>query len=200
MKTIITEDAIKIAKDKLNKKIELCVNLSKLDIKKITKKEITKAANDLNLKTDTAILAWKNFVETGHPDLKSKNLDHLVLSKSKKANLILRMNNYRKDRKVLLLTPEQAKKLLKEYIFSKETVISFTKKYNMDLNQFYDIIKELNIKGTVLGSKVLDPKKYLKTNIKKIIKYNKKPYLFANMNIIKKANYDRVLIVLNKYL
>lgn len=184
----------------LNSKKKLCISLSEKDVKHISDKEIKEEGARLGLSASTAKRAWTNFVQTGHPDLRSLKDLRKTKTEKEKEYLKLKAKSYYTGCKRLTLTTKTAKKILRDYIFSDATAVSCIQKNKMDATQFYGLIKELNIHGTVLGSKVLDPKKYLKTNLKKVIKYYKKPHLFEDHDPLKIANYNRILVVLEKYL
>ena len=54
------------------------------------------------------------------------------------------------------------------------------KKHRLSQVQFYEFIHELNVAGSVLGKRVLDPKKYAKVDVKEVIRFAKKPHLFSH--------------------
>ena len=54
----------------LDSKKKLCI-LSEKDVKHISDKEIKEEGARLGLSASTAKRAWTNFVQTGHPDLRS---------------------------------------------------------------------------------------------------------------------------------
>jgi len=181
-------------------KKQLCLNLSNLKIKKITSKEIKNEANNLGMKVSIANRAWTNFVQTGHPDLRClKNLTK-TMSSTKKLYASNMNKKYFANTKRIPLTQKQASEIMRDYLLTNSKAVDIIRKYGIHPNQFYSLIKELNIFGTLLGKRVLDPKKYLKLNLKKVVKYNKKPHLFEDIDELKAANYNRVLVVLDKYL
>jgi len=184
----------------LEKKNLLCYNLSNLTLKKITTENVRTEANKLQLDFSIAKRAWKNFQETGHADLKLLKNGEAAAEPEKKKNMRAHSALYYAETKVLSLDYATASKIVRDYIFTNLKGIEVIRKYGINPHQFYNLIKELNIKGTLLGKKVLDPRQYLKVNLKKVIRFHKKPHLFKTMDLLKQATYKRVLIVLDSYL
>lgn len=173
------------------------VNIVDRKVKKVDDQVIRDEAKSIGLTFNILKRAWLNFAQFGAVDLRTKT------GKSAKNTYAVQSTYNKKyfsglSRK--LLSADQAKVILKEYIFTQIKVVELLNKYELSKDQFYEIVRELNVSGTVLGSSVLNPKKYAKVDIKKVIRYSKKPHLFKGESLLVNKQYQRVLVVLDKYL
>jgi hypothetical protein len=183
----------------LSKKENGCYNLATSGVKKITPKMIATEAVKQGLSFGQMDRAWKNYVQFDRVDLRTKDTSKAMTQEQK--DQMKKYNGlYFEGLKVQQLTDEQASNILKEYIFTGIKAVKILDKYKMDKNQFYNIIKELNVSGKVGEKQVLNPAKYSKTNLKEVIRYSKKPHLFKNKSKLELAKLERVRTVLAKYL
>jgi hypothetical protein len=173
------------------------INLVDLKVKKVTPAMIRTEAKSLGLSFQVLNKAWNNFVEFEVVDLRTKD------GKSAKINSTVQQlynKNYFKGLKRQNLTVQQSCNVLREYIFTGIKAVDLLKKYSLDKDQFYGLVHELNVSGSILGKRVLDPKKYAKTNVKEVIRFVKKPHLFKTTGLLHRAHLQRVVTVLDKYL
>lgn len=193
----------------------LAVNeLASSTSKKITNLMIKNTAKKYGLTKDSLKTAFTNFMNFGKVDLR-------YAGKRRKSKL-----NFVSPTKLPYypwkkITSKEAGNLLHEYIFSwGDTAKEFSRKYQLNLMQLYSWIKELTISGKLLGRKVLDPRKYMKIDVKNVIvleKYSKKAYCktmskldnvhrkgwrkaVAKMSKEEILIHRRVAVVLDKYL
>lgn len=183
----------------LKEKQEGCLNLALADVKKITPKMIRNEAENQGISYHVMKRAWENYMKFGNPELRYKSKGVFTPLKQAQQISVWQLKN-RPNFPVKELTTEEAGKLLKSYIFSGKQAFEVLKKNKISKNQFYDLIKELNVSGTVLGRKVLDPKQYAKVDVKQVIKFHKKPHLFHNMSLLEIGIFQRILAVLQNYL
>jgi predicted Rossmann fold nucleotide-binding protein DprA/Smf involved in DNA uptake len=183
----------------LNEKKEGCLNLAMANVKKVTTEMIRNEAESLEIPYQVMKQAWDNYMEFGNPELRYKGKNIVTLEKQAE-----QISTWQKEKRpyfpVKEFTTEKAGEMLKNYIFSGKNVCDVTNKYEISARQFYELIRELNVSGTVLGRKVLDPKQYAKIDIKEVIKFHKKPHLFNKTSVLEIGRFQRVLFVLKKYL
>jgi len=183
----------------LKEKEEGCLNLAIANVKKVDTTMIRNEAESQGVSYFVMRNAWQNYMEFGQPDLRDKGKN--TITPPEKLQKIL---NWQKENRPYFpardLTSKQAGKILKDYVFTNKSSYEVMTKHKISSDQFYSLIRELNVSGTVLGRKVLDPKQYAKIDIKKVIKFHKKPHLFNNESVLEIGRFQRVLVVLKKYL
>jgi len=184
----------------LSRKEQGCFNLAISGVKKITPNMIATEAIKQELSFNQMNRAWKNYVQFDRVDLRTTKNMTKTLTEEQKVQMRKYNGLYFEGLKVQQITDEQAANILKEYIFTSIKAIRILDKYKMDKNQFYNIIKELNVSGKIGNKQVLNPTKYSKTNLKEVIRYSKKPHLFENKSKLEVAKLERVKTVLEKYL
>ena len=100
----------------------------------------------------------------------------------------------------------EAAKIILEYMQSNCTVTSrdLSVKYSISVVQFYNWIRELNVSGTLLGKRVLNPSKYAKLNVLDAIWIKRNPKTqrksITRLTSLELAALKRVSDVLEKYL
>jgi len=185
----------------MTKKEELCLRISQYDKDRITKKDIIFEAFRIGLKKEPALLAWENFIQTSQPDRRA-------LKQGKIGNFISDIKKYqRKDvpTKQSFKTKKEIAEILLTYM--QNTSLNsrdIAKKFNITLRQFYSWVKELNLSGTILGKRILNPLKYHKCEVKDVIWLKRFPETkrsrISNLNILELSFYKRTGNVLEKYL
>lgn len=182
-----------------NRKFKACIALAELDKKKISRKDLSKQAARHGLKIYSMKTAWDNFQETG-----GRSVDRRIESRGKANTMrftakIQRLNAYNNS-----ITVKMAGDIIRSYMSTKIRAMQICLDNKMCPNQLYDWIHELSTSGTLMGIKVLDPKKYAKLNVLDVIRLRKYPKSRAK-NIValsdgERAQYDRVADILELYL
>jgi DNA-binding transcriptional regulator YhcF (GntR family) len=175
------------------------INLVDLKVKKVTPIMIRTEAKSLGLTFETLNRAWTNFVQFGVVDLRTKD-GRKFLNHKQKQQVNTNNKKYFKGLKVQSLTQQQKANMVREYTFTNIKAVDLFRKYSMSPTQFYEIIRKLNVAGTVDGKGILNPKKYAKLDIKEVIRYSKKPHLFRKSDLLHKKHLQRVIDILDKYL
>ena len=173
------------------------VNLVDLKTKKVTDDMIKKEAKALGLTFETLKRAWSNFVKFGNVDLRTKSGKAAVNAPQVQKSY---NQKYFSGLKRRALTKEESLAIIREYTFTNAKATDLVRKYSISINQFYELIEELNVAGTVGGKMILNSRKYAKVDVKEVIRFSKKPHLFQNTNLLHKKQLQRVLVVLDKYL
>lgn len=174
------------------------LELAAMNKKKISEGDILLVAKKHLVSPKKLKKAWITFQETGGKYISRK---YKKLGEGTEINAPLKERGYTKRRDV---TAQEAGKILVEYMTSEKNSRTLSREYKVSLNQIYEWIHELNVKGTILNKKILDPKKYYKLDIKDVIWYRKKPdtkrKTIVAMTLTEKAAMKRVATVLEKYL
>lgn len=175
-----------------------CEKLVSLNKKKITPFDIAKVAKDLPISEKSLERAWQTFQETG-----GRQVDYRCSTGSGTIKMVPTIHSNCKKRKSI--TAAEAGSIIIEYMKdSKINSRELSNKHKISLNQFYEWIKELNVSGTLLGKKVLDPKKYAKLNVLDVIWFKKRPSTkrksISNLSLLEKHALTRVANVLENYL
>lgn len=174
------------------------IMLAEMNIKKITNKEIRLVAKKYKLKSSILRRAWTTFQETGGKTFDRRVKTHFGTIKMTPTHLYYTKINYS-------ITPSQAGSMILQYmhdpkISSRE--ICYVNK--VSVLQFYGWLHELEVKGTLMGRRVLDPQKYAKLNIKDVIWLKRNPNTkrksINNLTTLERVQYRRVATVLEKYL
>jgi hypothetical protein len=180
-----------------NLKEQGVINLVDLGSKKVTTAMIRSEAKNQGLKFEVLERAWVNFTQFGVVDLRTKDGKAAVnapeVQKSYNAKYFSGLT--RRD-----LTVEESTAIVREYTFTSIKATDLVRKHLISLVQFYELIQELNVAGSIAGKMILNPRKYAKINIKEVIRFSKKPHLFKSVNLLHKKQLQRVLTVLDKYL
>lgn len=187
----------RIKKDIYLKKMQGCMKLASLNKKKITDEDIVVVSRQYDISKTSLTNGWKTFQESG-----GRYVDYRVKTgNGPKFKGVSRFTpcNIARD-----VTPEEAGSIIIEYMTTDINSRALSAKHNIALYQFYSWIRELNVSGTLLGKKVLNPKKYAKLVIKDVIWFKKKPdttrQSIKNLTVTEKAAYQRVAEVLLNYL
>jgi len=177
------------------------INLVNLKTKKITKGMIHKEAELLGISFHVLNLALDNFLKFGKVDLRRKNGKSKTTAAALAKQLQLQ-RGYLPQGVVANknITQNTVCNILRDYFFQNVPAVSLFKKYSITPKQLYSYIRELNVSGTVLGKKVLDPKKYAKVDVKLCRKYLQKPHLFEDKDLLFKKQLERINTILDKYL
>lgn len=185
-------------KNNYEKKLEGCKKLVEMKVKKVGENEVKQVAKELGLRPTTMQLAWNNFQQTG-----GKYIDRAATTGGGSLYFTPTVTaTYMKINKEI--SPAKAGMILREYMTTDIKSRELCNKYEMPLNQFYGYIQELNVKGTLMGFKVLDPKKYAKVEVKDVIWLRKNPDTkrksILALTDMEKVAYERVADVLMDYL
>lgn len=179
------------------KKVQACMMLSNMNKKKITSQDIRVASKVFNIGTWSVANAWRTFQESG-----GKFIDYRVRTEAgsfeAKPSVVCKC----KSRDVSF---KEAGSIIVEYMTDREiNSRELCIKHNISVPQFYSWIRELDVSGTLLGRRVLDPKKYAKLIVKDVIWFKKRPDTqrksIMTLSAGEIAAYKRVATVLEKYL
>lgn len=187
----------------INEKERLCIKLVALDKKRINDEDIINAVDDINNETGSdlsytaAKRAWLNFVETG-----GKYTDRRKTTGNGTIIMTPTVEAFYPKRTIKRKT---AAKIILEYLNSNDlNSRELCNKYKISLTQFYDLLHELNVSGTIMGKEILDPKKYAKIDVKDAIWFTKYPATrrksITSLTPFEKVALVRVSQVLDKYL
>lgn len=183
-----------------DQKVKGCEYLVNLNAKKINKTHIVAAAKLVGLRTDVMENAWNNFVQTGgkYVDKSSKT------GSGAKMMPIKRKDTYQVTKERVVM-PKEAAEIILEYMRNRD--INSTKlsnDNNITIRQFYKWINELNVSGTILGTTILNHKKYAKVNVLDAIWLYKRPETTRKsikaLTATERLAYQRVGDVLVHYL
>lgn len=182
-----------------DQKVKGCEYLVNLKAKKINKTHIVAAAKLVGLSTDVMEKAWNNFVQTG-----GKSVDK-ASTNSKNAALILTPTVRLTVTKKRVVTSKEAGKILLRYMKERNVKSrELCNEYKITMDQFYEWINELNVSGTLLGTTILNHKKYAKVNVLDAIWLYKRPKTIRKsikaLTATEKLAYQRVGDVLVHYL
>lgn len=173
-----------------------CSKLVKMKKKKITKEDIQKVANEIGVSFNVMSTAWNNFQQSGGKTVDRRSTTGAGSIKIEPKTVC---NNLSRG-----VSPETAGEIIRDYMTSDISSRALCNKHRISIYQFYGWIKELNIHGTVLGKKVLDPKKYAKIEITDVIWMRKNPETtrksIVALTDAEKLAYDRVADILMMYL
>lgn len=187
-----------IKKDIYLKKMQGCMKLASLNKKKITSEDIKVVSRQYDVSAYSLENGWRTFQESG-----GKYVDYRVKTgNGARFKCVPRYKAYNKFNESV--TPEKAGEIILEYMTTKINSRELSVKHEIALHQFYGWIRELNVSGTLLGKRVLEPKKYAKLIIKDVIWMKKNPETsrksIVNLTVTEKAAYQRVAEVLLNYL
>jgi len=182
----------------IDEKIKGCRLLANLKVKKISLKEIRDIADFTGMKETTLAKAWINFVETGGKTVDKRHTTGYgtIVIQPKKVALYTKYNKK--------VTAQDAGDAIFYYMTTDASSREIANKYKMSVKQFYGLIDELNVKGSLLGKKVLNPKKYAKVNVLDVIWLYKHPDTnrksIVALTELEKIAYRHVADVLLNYL
>lgn len=192
--------AKKVKKDIYLKKMQGCMILAAMNKKKITDEDIKVTSRQFEIPKRSLENGWKTFQESGgkYVDYRVKsgrNVNTTQFGKPKTKPCSIFNEN---------ITAKEAADILVEYMTTSITSRELSVKYEVALSQFYGWIRELDTSGTLMGVRVLDPKKYAKLVIKDVIWMKKNPETnrksIQNLTVTERAAYARVAEVLLNYL
>lgn len=173
-----------------------CTKLVNLKKKKITKDDIQKVATEIGVSFNVMDNAWNNFQQSG-----GKLVDRRSTTGSGSIKMTPTVTCNNRSRGV---SAETAGEIIRDYMTSNLSSREICNKYKIAVRQLYGWIHELNIHGTILGFKVLDPKKYAKIEVKDVIYFRKNPDTtrksIASLTEAEKLAYNRVADILMMYL
>lgn len=177
-------------------KILGCTKLVNMQKKKINKEDIQKVANEIGVSFNVMENAWNNFQQSG-----GKLVDRRSTTGSGTIKMTPTVVCKNRSRGV---SPETAGDILREYMTGVLSSRQICNKHNISVHQLYNWIQELNVHGTLLGKKVLDPKKYAKIEVKDVIYFRKNPETtrksIASLTEAERLAYRRVADILMMYL
>ena len=164
------------------------INLTNEDYKEIAAKH--------NLTMKQLKLCHNNVLRDG-------KLDNRITTKAETLDIERRIEcHYTHNRQ---LNAKQAAKIILSWMrYKKSTSRAFCNMHHMPVPQLYNLLKEIEVKGTLLGEKVLDPNNFSKPKVTDAIWLYKYPE--TTRKSIKKLNYEegivirRIAIVLIQYL
>lgn len=179
------------------RKVEACMILAAMNKKKITSQDIRVAAKLTATHYRSIESAWRTFQESG-----GKYIDYRVTTNKGSIKMTPTLKSEYKARNVSL---EEAGDIILEYMRdSKINSRKLCNNHQISVPQFYSWIRELNVSGTLLGKRILDPKKYAKLIIKDVIWFAKRPNTSRKsilaLSAPEVAAYKRVATVLQEYL
>jgi len=193
------------------KKVDACIYLVGLKKKHVYQKDIQAAADKFALSYGTAERAWKNFTESGGRVVDRRDLYHHSIHRTLKGNEPV--SQYLKEKakprygrvtRFREVSFDEAKAIISEYMATGINSRELSTKYNISINQFYDWLRELEVKGTLLGNKILDTQKYAKVSVVDAVWLKKKPkskrYSIAKLSYTEKEALSRVGDILEIYL
>jgi len=185
--------------EKKSKEESGIIILAATDAKKITDDLIASVATEVGLTFHTMKRAWYNNQTTldGRTNKRLKDGTTVTTPKQKEQKLAWQKSYSVRGRKV---TAEEAGAIIKEIANPGKKVYEVLFVNDISLGQYYNWIKELYNSGTLLGKTILNPKKYAKVDVLKVVKYCRNPQRFANESILEKTRMQRIATVLNKYL
>jgi len=178
----------------LKEKEGLVLSLAEKDVAKITPELLKVEAERYEVSYRVAKAAWKNFVEFGKAELREKNGKFAGRKQTNAKTLKTLPKRVNKD-----LDETTAKEMLLKY-FNGRKAINLMKKYKVTAHQFYDLVRELNVSGTVMTTPVLDPTQYAKINVKDVARLSRCADFENNLSDIELAQLKRVRTVLRKWL
>lgn len=182
----------------MTKKQEGCLELASKKQKKITRSDIIKVAENLGLSENVMRRAWRNLEQYGTTDLRRTQNGTKSLTDDQKKKTLLNNARYFKGLTKRNLYAKTARKIVREYVFTDIKAVELFKKHKITPHQFYNWLRELDVKGTIMGQKILDPTQYDKNHIKDIIKMRRRGYVEVNPE--RAIQYTRVITVLEFYL
>lgn len=186
------------------KKVNACIYLIGLRKKHVSANDIKVAANKFQLAYDTTERAWKNFTETGGKVVDRNDLYHATKVTFLINNLANAKSKFKRSTKRRVVSFDEAKAIISEYMTTNINSRELSVKHNISINQFYEWLRELEVKGTLLGVKILDTQKYAKVSVVDAVWLKKKPksqrYSIRTLSYTEKEALRRVGDVLQIYL
>lgn len=189
-----------VKKDLYATKMQGCMKLASMNKKKITSEDIKVVSRQYGLPQKTLENGWKTFQESG-----GKFIDYRV-----KTGKYAGKKQFAKPKTVPhatyneSITAADAGSIIIEYMTTSIKSTELSAKHQISISQFYGWIRELNTSGTLMGKKVLDPKKYAKLKITDVIYFRKHPKTnrktITSLSATEKYCYRRVAEVLLNYL
>lgn len=186
------------------KKVNACIYLIGLRKKHVSANDIKVAANKFQLAYDTTERAWKNFTETGGKVVDRNDLYHATKVTFLINNLANAKSKFKRSTKRRVVSFDEAKAIISEYMTTNINSRELSVKHDISINQFYEWLRELEVKGTLLGVKILDTQKYAKVSVVDAVWLKKKPksqrYSIRTLSYTEKEALRRVGDVLQIYL
>lgn len=189
--------SVKSKESLFNRKLKACMFLSNMDKKKINSQDIRVAAKVTNTSPKSIKSAWRTFQESG-----GKYIDYRITTNKGSIKMKPTVLSEYPTRNVSF---KEAGSIIVEYMTNSDiNSRELCNNHKISVTQFYAWIRELNVSGTLLGKRVLDPKKYAKLIVKDVIWLTKRPNTqrksILALNACELAAYKRVATVLLKYL
>lgn len=190
----------RIKKDLYTHKMQACMELAEMNKKKITDEDIKVVSRQHGLPQASLRNGWKTFQESGGKfiDYRVKTGKYVGNSQFAKPKTTA-CKSYRDD-----VTAAEAGSIIIEYMTTDIKSTELSAKHQISTSQFYSWIRELNTSGTLMGKRVLDPKKYAKLKITDVIYFRKNPDTnrksITSLSATEKYCYKRVAEVLLNYL
>ena len=185
------------------KKVKGCCMLSESNVKHINKTHILDVANKVGLSFNQMELAWNNFVQSGGKFVDNRYRTSAG-SKAPKMRLLTGYKNPSQKGLRRAVSSKEARKVLLEYLTSKDSLVVVANRHGIDFRLAYDWIKELSVSGTINGEMILNVKKYAKLPIIDVFYLYKHPNTkrasIVNLSETEKSAYMRVANVLLNYL
>ena len=185
-------------RDFYREKVQGCIALTACDEQHISNKTINQIAKNVKIPTHILKSAWATFQQTG-----GKQVDRRV--STKKGSLKFTPSVVCKNHMRTNVSAQEAASIILTYMNSNElNSRELCNAHNISVSQFYGWIKELNVKGTLMGNTILNPKKYAKCETKDVIWYYKYPNTsrksIVSLSAMEQHQYERIAYVLVKYL
>jgi hypothetical protein len=174
----------------------LVLSLASKDADKITPSLLQKEAAKYGVKYDTAKHSWDNFTQFGKVDLRETSGKYVGRGQSKSHKKLMKKLPKKVNTK---LTATVAKYMLLRY-FNGEVAVGLMKEYKVTPHQFYNLVRELNVAGTVMGERVLSPTKYAKIDVKCVARLSREPQTEQTLDIFYVAQLKRLRTVLRRWL
>jgi len=173
----------------------------KANVKRVTKEEYKAAADKTGLTAAQVKNVWKTFTETCGSFIDGRVSSQEYIGKGQCFGVPTVKSEYNRRE----VEPEEAAEILLYYMNTRYTTSrDVANKYKISVNQIYEWIRELNVRGTLMGQMVLNPKKYGKAEVKDVIWMKKHPTTtrktIAALSNNEKLSYVRVSQVLQDYL
>lgn len=182
-------------------KEQLITAIVSLNKKKIEKEDVYTMSKKMGIPCATGMLVWNNFVQYGKinkriPERKGIKASDDAIEKWK--------NKRKKLQEIEKFKPseETAVDMIIQYMNGKD-LFDILIENRCSIANFYNLIHELNISGTLYGRMILNPKKYAKVDVSRAIRWYRNPnssYYKKNLSEVEKLQFKRVTQVLRDYL
>lgn len=191
--------------DEINaKKSAFVVAINQISSPRISKKKMKEQAEELGLHFESAEKAYLNVTDSAIPMLdrrcRRSNPELTVKLQFKQESIekIKARNKEMYRRPFRDISPAEAAKVIVDVMTSKDRVYAILEKYNLAPNQYYAMLFELEVYGTLRGKKILDYTKFNKYPVVDIIRIKKYPNgnITKNKDFIELSNLHRASSIL----